>query len=75
MHCFGIFNYSVNDTMILTEYFWEFKAKLHCGNVVNMPYSTITTHFSRAEHVTLRLSQKIHGSIPINFSFPIICQL
>ena len=24
--------------MILTEYFWKFQRKLHCGNVVNMPY-------------------------------------
>ena len=23
---------------ILTEYFWKFQLKSHCGNVVNMPY-------------------------------------
>ena len=26
--------------MILTEYFWKFQRKLHCGNIVDMPYWT-----------------------------------
>ena len=30
---------------IFTEYFWKFQLKMHCGNIVNMPYS-ILVHIS-----------------------------
>ena len=40
MHYFGIPRHiqSIIANMILTEQFWKSQLKLHCGNVVNMPY-------------------------------------
>ena len=42
MHCFGVPRHtqSMRAFKILTEYFWKFQWKLHCGNVVYMPYLT-----------------------------------
>ena len=39
MHYFGIPRHtqSMIANKILTEYFWKFSEKFHCGNVVNMP--------------------------------------
>ena len=44
MHHFGIprHTHSMIAYKILTEYLWKVKGKLHCGNVVNMPYPLLT---------------------------------
>ena len=43
MHYFGLPSHtrSIIAYKILTEYFWKFQKKLHCGNVVNIPYYSL----------------------------------